>query len=448
MFKRVMIANRGEIAVRIIRACHELGIEAVTVYSQADAQARPVQMADKAVCIGPAAAAKSYLNMTNIVAAARALHCDAIHPGYGFLSENAHFAALCVENGLTFIGPSAATIAAMGDKARARELARQAGVPIVPGGVISGGDRQAALAQAREVGYPLFIKANFGGGGKGMRIVHSQDDFLRALPVAQREAEAAFGDSAVYFEKYISEPRHVEVQVVGDNQGAVIYLGERDCSIQRRHQKVMEEAPCPAITDGLRGKLCQAAVQLARAVGYNSAGTVEFLVDKDGNFYFIEMNTRIQVEHPVTEMTTGVDLVKLQLAVAAGQPLPLEQEQIAVRGHAIECRINAEDPDNHFLPSPGVVKTYVTPQGPGVRVDDFAYAGYHLPPYYDSLLAKVIAWGADRHEAIARMRRALREFVVTGIKTNRDFHLRVLDNAFYQRGEYCTDFIQRRMGCE
>lgn len=443
-----MIANRGEIAVRIIRACRELGIATVVVYSQADAHARPVQMADKAVCIGPAAAAKSYLNMTNLIAAARTLHCDAVHPGYGFLSENPRFAALCAENGLTFIGPEAATIAALGDKARARELARQAGVPIVPGGVISAGERRAALAQAAAVGYPLFIKANFGGGGKGMRVVHNEDDFLRALPVAQREAEAAFGNGAVYFEKYISEPRHVEVQVVGDSRGTVLYLGERDCSIQRRHQKVMEEAPCPAITPQLRAALCQAAVRLARAASYTSAGTVEFLVDKDGRFYFIEMNTRIQVEHAVTEMITGVDLVKMQLIVAAGQPLPLTQGQIAVRGHAIECRINAEDPDNHFLPAPGVIKTYVTPQGPGVRVDDFAYPGYRLPPYYDSLLAKIIVWGADRQEALARMRRALREFNVAGIKTNRDFHMRVLDNAFYQRGEYYTNFIHQRMGCE
>lgn len=445
MFKRVLIANRGEIAVRIIRACRELDIETVAVYSEADREALHTRLADKSVCIGPAAANRSYLHIPSLIAAAQMSGADAIHPGYGFLSENAYFAEMCATAGITFIGPSPRSMHLMGAKATARETMIAAGVPVVPGsqGVIK--DLDTALAVAREIGYPVLIKATAGGGGRGMRVVQGPRDLRQAFQAAQREAEAAFGDSLVYLEKYIEEPRHIEFQIFGDCQGNLIYLGERDCSLQRRNQKILEEAPSVALTPELRQEMGQVALKAARTVDYYNAGTVEFLLDKYGRYYFIEMNTRIQVEHPVTEAVTGIDLVQEQVKVASGETLSVRQEDVQIRGHAIECRINAEDPDNNFRPAPGRIERYHAPGGFGIRVESAVYSGYIIPPFYDSLIAKVIAWAPNRQEAINRMAGALKEMEVEGIPTTIAFHRQIMANAFFRRGEVYTNFIQRRL---
>ena len=444
LFKKVLVANRGEIAVRVIRACHDLGILTVAIYSDADRASLHVQMADEAFCVGPAPSRESYLNVPAIMSTAELLNVDAIHPGYGFLAENAHFAEICRDCKITFIGPSPEAIAKMGNKSQAKEIMRRAGVPVVPGSFGPIRDEAAALATARAIGYPLIIKAAAGGGGRGMRIVHRADDVARALAAAHAEAEAAFGDGALYVEKYLEEPRHVEMQILADGRGTIVSLGERDCSVQRRHQKLIEEAPSPGVTPRLRRALSRAAVRAAEVVGYANAGTVEFLVDQGEHFYFMEMNTRVQVEHPVTEAVTDVDIVKEQIRIAAGERMTIPRE-IEPRGHAIECRINAEDPGRDFLPSPGPITAFIQPGGPGIRVDTHAFAGYTIPPHYDSLVAKVIAWGRDRDESIARMTRALREFEVGGIRTTIPFHLAVLDNAFFRRGEVYVNFVQRRM---
>ncbi|MGQ9497864.1 MAG: acetyl-CoA carboxylase biotin carboxylase subunit [Desulfotomaculales bacterium] len=447
MFDKLLIANRGEIAVRVIRACRELGIKTVAVYSEADRNALHVSMADEAFCIGPPPAAKSYLNITGIISVAEVTGADAIHPGYGFLAENAAFAEVCESCGITFVGPPVTALEVMGAKARARESVAAAEVPVVPGsgGVVTA---KEAVEVAEEIGYPVLIKASAGGGGRGMRIAHHREDLLQALQTAQAEAQAAFGNPDVYIEKYIEEPRHIEVQVLGDRYGKIIHLGERDCSVQRRNQKLLEEAPSPAVTPALRQQLGEAAVRAARSVGYYNAGTVEFLLDRNNNFYFIEMNARIQVEHPVTEMVTGLDLVKEQIRIAAGEPLTLNQEDIAINGWAIECRINAEDAWRDFAPCPGRVTAYLPPGGPGVRVDSALYQGYEVTSYYDSLLAKLIVWGKDRREAIARMERALGEFIIEGVATTIPFHQRVVNNAFFRRGEVYTNFVRRRVFVE
>jgi acetyl-CoA carboxylase biotin carboxylase subunit len=445
MFRKVLIANRGEIAVRIIRACRELGIRTVAVYSEADRNSLHVRLADEAFCIGPPPSGESYLNIPNIISTAELLGVDAIHPGYGFLAENPQFAEICEDCHITFIGPPSSAIAAMGNKARARELMRKAGVPVVPGSEGPVRSESKALEVAKSIGFPLIVKASGGGGGRGMRVVHNLEDLRMALQQAQAEAEAAFGDREVYLERYVTEPRHIEVQILADTKGNIIHLGERDCSIQRRHQKLIEESPAPRLHPGLRKALGRAAIRAAEAIGYVGAGTVEFLVDQENRFYFIEMNTRIQVEHPVTEMVTGIDLVKEQIRIAAGEPLRISQRDVTFTGHALECRINAEDPRNDFRPSPGTVTTFIPPGGPGIRVDTHVYSGYTIPPYYDSLIAKVIAWGRDREEAISRMKRALQEFEIGGVKTTIPFHLRVLENAFFRRGEVYTNFVQRRI---
>lgn len=445
MFKKILIANRGEIAVRIIRACREMGIATVAVYSEADRESLHVWWADEAYCIGPAPSAKSYLNFTNIISAAVVSGANAIHPGYGFLAENADFSEVCAKCGITFIGPPAKAVQQMGDKALARETMIRAGVPVVPGseGVI--GDLDTALETAERIGYPVMVKASAGGGGRGMRVVQNPGDLKNALVTAKSEAQAAFGNDEMYMEKYLEEPRHIEFQILGDRHGGIVHLGERDCSIQRRNQKVIEEAPSVALTPELRAEMGETALRAARAVGYYSTGTVEFLFDKNHNFYFMEMNTRIQVEHPVTELVTGIDLIKEQIRVAAGEKLGFTQDDVEIKGHAIECRINAEDPDNNFRPCAGKIDTYITPGGPGVRVDSVVYAGYTIPPYYDSLIGKLLVWGKDREEAIARMQRSLQEFVIKGIPTTIPFHQQVLKNAFFQRGEIYTNFIQRRI---
>ncbi len=445
MFKKVLVANRGEIAVRVIRACRELGIRTVAVYSEADRDSLHVRMADEAFCIGPPPAADSYLNIPNILSTAELLGVDAIHPGYGFLSEDPRFAEICRDAKITFIGPPPEATEAIGNKAKAREIAQRAGVPVVPGSPGPVRSEREAYQVADRLGYPLLVKASAGGGGRGMRVVHNREDLGRALQTAQREAEAAFGSGELYLEKYLEEPRHVEVQVLADARGNAVHLGERDCSIQRRHQKLLEEAPAPGLSPRLRAQLHRAALRLVHAIGYVNAGTVEFLVDRQENFYFLEMNTRIQVEHPVTEAVTGLDLVAEQIRIAAGERLRFSQREVEFRGHALECRINAEDPAHDFRPSPGRVVSFVPPGGPGVRVDTHVYAGYTIPPYYDSLIAKVVAWGRDRAEAIARMERALREFEITGIRTTIPLHRAILDNAFFRRGEVYTNFVQRRV---
>ncbi len=442
MFQKVLVANRGEIALRVIRACREMGIRSVAVYSEADRESLHVTLADEAVCIGPPESAQSYLNIPRIMSAAEISKADAIHPGYGFLAENPYFAEVCRACKLTFIGPPAESIRLMGDKVQARQTVVAAAVPVVQGSALSVGSLEEARAIAAEIGYPVIIKAAAGGGGRGMRIVQAEADLAKALEVAQGEAGVAFGNPAVYIERYIRNPRHVEFQILADAHGQVLHLGERDCSIQRRHQKLIEESPSPAMTGPLREAMGNAAVASARAVGYVNAGTIEFLLDEDGRFYFMEMNTRIQVEHPVTEEVVGLDLVKEQLRIAAGERLPLRQEEVILRGHAIECRANAEDPEQ-FLPSPGKITTLRLPGGPGVRVDTHAYAGYTIPPYYDSLIAKLIVRGKDRLEAIARMRRALQEFVVQGIKTTIPFHLRVMDHPDFVKGAVSTSFLER-----
>lgn len=441
-FKRVLIANRGEIAVRIIRACRDLGIETLQVYSEADRHSLAVQLADRAVCIGPARSDRSYLNAEFIVSAALVHQADAIHPGYGFLSENAGFAKLCEKEGIAFIGPSAQVISLMGDKAMARRMAEEAGIPITPGspGIVEG--VSAATAIAATLGYPVIIKAAAGGGGRGMRIVWNDNAMQSQYVAAAREAKAAFHDDSIYIEKYLTEIRHIEVQVLSDGE-TVLHLGERDCSIQRRNQKLIEESPSPRLAKAVRAGMAEAAICLCKHVNYKNAGTVEFIFDeRSGHFYFMEMNTRIQVEHPVTEFVTGIDLVKEQIRIAQGNRLTMRQSEISFRGHAIECRINAEDADNGFAPCPGTVNAFHAPGGPGIRVDSHLYAGYQVPSWYDSLLAKVIVWGATREEAISRMRRALAEMKIEGIKTTIPFHERMLCNADFERGNMHTKFVE------
>ena len=443
MFKKVLIANRGEIALRVIRACKELGLETVAVYSTADRDSLHVRFADDDVCIGPGPSRESYLVVPRLIAAAEITGADAIHPGYGFLAENADFAETVGASGLTFIGPTPEQIRSMGDKATARRLAKEAGVPTVPGSPDTISDLEEALRVASEIGYPVIIKATAGGGGKGMRVAKNAEEFSQSFTLAQNEALSAFGNGSVYIEKYLARPRHVEIQVMGDKHGKVVHLGERDCSVQRRHQKLIEEAPSPALTEELREQMGTAAVKLAAAIGYSGAGTIEFLLDADGSFYFMEMNTRIQVEHPVTEMVTSFDLVKEQIRVAAGEPLSWQGNGLRLRGHAIECRINAEDPYRNFQPSPGTITAYHPPGGPGVRVDSHVYAGYHVPPFYDSLLAKVIVHGNCREEALTRMRNALDTFVLEGVTTTIPFLGRVIRHPDFVAGKVDTKFLER-----
>lgn len=440
-FKKILIANRGEIALRIIRACQELGIQTVAVYSQADEDSLHVQLADEAYCVGPAPSAKSYLNVPNIMSVALLAGVDAIHPGYGFMSERASFSEICREHQIKFIGPSPEVINMMGDKATAKKTMADIGVPVVPGTDGLASDVELVKAWAKHAGYPVLIKATAGGGGKGMRIVEKEADLEHNLTMARQEAQASFGNDGVYIEKFILKPRHVEFQILADQYGNVVHLGERDCSIQRRHQKLLEEAPSPIVTEEMREKIGSIVLKAVRKVGYEGVGTIEFIVDQDLNFYFMEMNTRIQVEHPVSEMITGVDLLKEQIKVAMGEPLSFTQDDIQIRGHAIECRINAENPDKNFMPSPGKIEGYIAPGGPGVRVDSHAYQGYTIPPHYDSLVAKLIVHAPTRAEAIARMRRALNEYAITGIHTTIPFHLKLLDNKDFQAGEIYTDFI-------
>ena len=441
MFKKILIANRGEIAVRIVRACRAMGIKTAVVYSTADKHSLPVYLADESVCIGPPPARDSYLNMNAIIQAAKGVGADAIHPGYGFLSENSGFAKLCQENGITFIGPAPELIDRMGNKSQARRTMIEAGVPVVPGTKNAVYTVEEALDAAREVGWPIMIKASSGGGGKGMRISRNEADFENAYQIAQRESAAAFGDNAMYLERYMEGPRHIEVQIIGDTHGNVFALGERDCSVQRNHQKMIEESPSPAVDEATRAKLCETAVRAAKAVGYVSAGTVEFLMDAHREFYFMEMNTRIQVEHPVTEMVTGVDLIQAMIRVAAGEVLDFNPEDVKVRGHAIECRINAEQPAKNFLPSPGTISQMHLPGGNGVRVDTATYDGLVISPYYDSLIAKIIVHGRDRKEAIAKMRTALEEMVIVGVETNLDFQFTILENPTIKAGQADTGFI-------
>lgn len=441
MFKKILIANRGEIALRVIRVCRELGISTVAVYSEADKDSLHVNFADEAICIGPPASKESYLNIPRIIAAAEITGADGIHPGYGFLAENSNFAEICLSSGIKFIGPSPESIISMGDKAFAKETMKKAEVPVIPGsdGVVK--EFKVASEIAKSIGFPVIIKAVAGGGGKGMRIVRDPDDFEKNFMMASTEAEAAFGNPGVYIEKYIEQPHHIEIQVFGDQYGNVIHLNERDCSIQRRHQKLVEESPSPFIHQALREKMGAAAVKGAKSVKYEGAGTVEFLVDKDKNFYFMEMNTRIQVEHPVTEEINGLDLIKLQIRVAAGEKL--NKKPIKPRGHAIECRINAEDPSNNFMPSPGDIKSFHLPGGFGVRVDTHCYAGYRVPPNYDSLIAKLIVFAPTRADAIDKMAGALEEFTIEGIKTTIPFHQRVMKNKLFQDGTFDTSFIDQ-----
>ncbi len=444
MFEKVLVANRGEIALRVIRACREMGIRTVAVYSQADSESLHVKLADEAFCIGPPAAMRSYLHIPAIISTAVVTGADAIHPGYGFLAENANFASICADHRVKFIGPSVEALNGMGDKSTARDIMRKAGVPIVPGtnGLVE--DEREAFSIAEDIGFPVIVKATAGGGGKGMRVARDAAELSRALSAARSEAEAAFGDGGVYIEKYLKPIRHIEIQVMADSFGNVIHLGERDCSVQRRHQKLIEEAPSPALTPEIRAKMGEAAVKAAKNIGYEGAGTVEFIF-ADNKFYFMEMNTRIQVEHPVTEMITGFDLIKEQIRVAAGEKLSIKQEDVSFYGHAIECRINAEDPERNFMPSPGRIDAYISPGGPGVRVDSHCYPGYSIPPNYDSLLSKLICWGRTRQEAIQRMQRALDEYAITGISTTIPFHQRVLSNPFFQKGDVSTDFIEKHM---
>ncbi|MGG3841484.1 acetyl-CoA carboxylase biotin carboxylase subunit [Anoxybacillus kestanbolensis] len=443
MIKKLLIANRGEIAVRIIRACKELGIETVAVFSEADREALHVQLADEAYCIGPKTSKDSYLNFTNLMSVATLTQCDAIHPGYGFLAENADFAELCRECNITFVGPSPEAITKMGTKDVARETMRQAGVPIVPGsqGIIESID--VAIALANEIGYPVIIKATAGGGGKGIRVARNEQELIKGITITQQEAATAFGNPGVYIEKYIEDFRHVEIQVLADSYGNVIHLGERDCTIQRRLQKLLEETPSPVLDEDMRQKMGEAAVKAARAVHYTGAGTVEFIYDyRNRQFYFMEMNTRIQVEHPVTEMVTGVDLIKEQIRVASGEKLTLKQEDVTFNGWAIECRINAENPAKNFMPSAGKIQMYLPPGGFGVRVDSAAYPGYTIPPYYDSMIAKLIVHAPTREEAIARMKRALSEFVIEGIHTTIPFHLKLLEHEKFVEGNFNTKFLE------
>ncbi len=442
MFNRILIANRGEIALRVLRACKELGIQTVMVYSKADEKAMYLRHADETICIGPAPSSGSYLSIPNIISAAEIADVDAIHPGYGFLSENPHFAEICRSSNIEFIGPPVDVVRMMGDKARARAEAEKAGLPIVPGSSGTIGDEEEALSVARQIGYPVLIKASAGGGGRGMRLAHNDISLQNALHQARAEAEAAFGDGTVYIEKWIEQPRHVEVQILGDARGNIVHLFERDCSVQRRNQKVVEECPCASLAEKVRRNIQRAAVRLAKSIGYVNAGTVEFIVDRDDRFYFIEVNARIQVEHPITEMVTGIDLVKEQIRVASGEKLSFSQDDVTVRGHAIECRINAEDPDDEFRPSPGRIRGFIPPGGMGVRLDTHVFAGYDVPPNYDSLIAKLVVHKRSRDEAIVTMRRALDEFVIEGIKTNLPLHRRIMRHASFVSARHNTAFLE------
>ena len=443
MFNKILIANRGEIAVRIIRACREMGIQTVAVYSEADRDCLHTLLADEAICIGPAPSTQSYLNMERILSATVAMKADAIHPGFGFLSENARFAELCSKCNITFIGPSAEIINRMGNKSEARKTMIEAGVPVVPGSKEAVYTAEDGLAMAKEIGFPVMIKASSGGGGKGMRISRSEEDFTEFFNAAHLESVKGFSDDTMYIEKYIEKPRHVEFQIMADKFGNVIHLGERDCSIQRRHQKVLEEAPCSVISPELRKQMGETAVRAAKSVGYENAGTIEFLLDKDKNFYFMEMNTRIQVEHPVTEMVSGLDLIKEQIRVAAGEPLSVTQDQVEIRGHAIECRINAENPQKHFMPCPGRIQTVHLPGGNGVRVDTHIYSDYKVPANYDSMLMKLIVYDKDREAAIAKMQSALGEVIIEGIETNINFQYEILENEAFRSGDTDTGFIEK-----
>ncbi len=444
-FSKILIANRGEIALRIIRTCEEMGIPTVAVHSTIDQHALNVQLADEAVCIGDPPSSKSYLNIPNIIAAALTRNATAIHPGYGFLSENARFAEICADHQISFIGPTPEAIRAMGDKSTAKETMQRAGVPTVPGsdGLVS--SEEEAHAIARQIGYPVMIKATAGGGGRGMRLVQDDSQLIKLFRAAQGEAQAAFGNGGVYIEKFIQRPRHIEIQILADSHGNAIHLGERDCSIQRRHQKLLEEAPSPVLDPELRAKMGNAAVMAAKSINYVGVGTVEFLLDASGEFYFMEMNTRIQVEHPVTEMVTGLDLIAEQIKIAQGEKLSLTQDQITLKGHAIECRINAEDPDHAFRPQPGRISAYLPPGGPGVRMDSHVYPDYEIPPYYDSLIGKLIVWGPTRDAAIQRMKRALRECAITGVTTTLTFHQKILETPAFLEGQVYTNFVEKEM---
>jgi acetyl-CoA carboxylase biotin carboxylase subunit len=444
-FSKILIANRGEIALRILRTCEEMGIATVAVHSTIDRHALHVQLADEAVCIGESPSSKSYLNIPNIIAAALTRNATAIHPGYGFLAENARFAEICADHQISFIGPTPEAIRAMGDKSTAKETMQRANVPTVPGSEGLLMSEREALIIAQKIGYPVMIKATAGGGGRGMRFVADESELPRLFQAAQGEAEAAFGNSGVYLEKFVVRPRHIEFQILADSYGNVIHLGERDCSIQRRHQKLLEEAPSPVLSPELREKMGTAAVMAAKSINYVGAGTVEFLLDASGAFYFMEMNTRIQVEHPVTEMITGLDLIAEQIRIAQGEKLQLTQDQVILKGHAIECRINAEDPDRNFRPQPGRISGYLPPGGPGVRMDSHVYTDYEIPPYYDSLIGKLIVWAPNRDAAIKRMKRALRECAITGVPTTIGFHQKILETPAFLEGEVYTNFVEQMM---
>lgn len=445
MFKKVLIANRGEIAVRIIRACREMGISTVAVYSEIDKEALHTQLADEAVCIGPAMPKDSYLNMANILSACVLTGADAIHPGFGFLSENSKFAKMCKQCNIKFIGPDYETIDLIGSKAMARKIMKASDVPVVPGYEGEIQDENQALELAEKIGYPIMIKAAAGGGGKGIRVAFNEEEFLMGFKTAKAESKACFGDDTLYLEKFIQRPKHIEFQILADEHGNVVHLGERECSMQRKNQKVLEEAPSNVLTDELRSHMGEIAKRAARAVDYKNAGTIEFLFDKDNNFYFMEMNTRIQVEHPITEMITGIDLVKEQIRIAAGETLRFSQDDIKIKGHAIECRVNAEDPEHDFRPCPGKIEELCVPGGMGVRIDSAIYCGYKIPHCYDSMIAKIITFGNDRNESIVKMRRALAEFAVGGVKTNINFDLSILETKEFLEGEYDTSFLEEKM---
>ena len=441
MIQKLLIANRGEIAVRIIRACREMGIESVAVYSEADQESLHTQLADEAVCIGPSASSESYLNMESIISAAMVTGADAIHPGFGFLSENAKFAQLCEQCRITFVGPNSSVIQCLGNKQEARNTMMAAGVPVIPGTDEAVTDVATGLKEARRIGYPVIIKAALGGGGKGMRVAYSEAEFTRAFQTAQKEAKMAFADETMYIEHFVEHPRHIEFQILADLKGNVVHLGERDCSIQRNHQKMIEESPSATVSEELRKQMGEAAVKAAKAAHYENAGTIEFLLEKNGNFYFMEMNTRIQVEHPVTECVTGLDLIKEQIKIASGEPLSVTQKEIQIQGHAIECRINAENPQKHFRPSPGQITELHLPGGQGIRVDTDIYSGYRISPYYDSMLAKLIVCGKTREDAIAKMQSALGEVIIEGIDTNVDYQFEILKNPDYQAGNFDIEFL-------
>ncbi|HXV27541.1 MAG TPA: acetyl-CoA carboxylase biotin carboxylase subunit [bacterium] len=445
MFAKILIANRGEVAVRVIRACRELGIHSVAVFSKADRDSLHVRLADEAICIGEAPASESYLNIPAIISAAEVADVEAIHPGYGFLAENAHFAEICESCQIKFIGPKPESIRLAGDKSLARQEMRKVGVPIIPGSKATVQDQEEALRTAKKLGYPVIVKAVAGGGGKGIKVAHNDGRLISAFLTAQAEAEAAFGNREVYIEKCIKEPRHIEVQILADSRGNIIHLGERDCSVQRHHQKLIEESPAPGFHAKLRRKIGEAAIKAAKTFQYESAGTIEFLVDEDLNFYFMEMNTRLQVEHPVTEMVTRMDIVKEMILIAAGEKLSVSQDDIKIEGHAMECRINAEDPDRGFMPSPGKIETWIIPGGPRVRIDSHAYAGYTVPPYYDSMIAKFIAHGRNRQESIAIMLRALKETTIAPIKTTISLHEKILNRPRFRQGAVSTKFIDTHM---